>query len=745
MTRPPDANSGTHRRASWPGAATWLACWMVVWVAHVPPLRAQSDPLRVWHAYGGAERAALEQATAAFSRETGTPVELLPIPFGAYATKLETAIPAGAGPDVFIDAHERLADYQARGLVRTLDVSMAPFDARSAAALHLRNGQYGLPLSIKCAALYVNRALASGPPPSLSALLQPTPSGPHGWGMQSESSYYVAALLHAEGAGLLSSDGTWQMRGPGAERVLTLLRALADAGAIPQEPTAELIRQMFNAGRLAYAVGGPWLAPGIDPSVSFTVHPLPPVFADGRAMQPFATIEGVFAAASSRPHSEAVAYMTFLATRGWTWLARVGGQVPTLAAAWADPAVSSHPTLPAFRRACQGARTMPTHANMRAAFAPADGALKGVLRMDLAPRTALQAAEKRFAETTRPLPPRAWPVPWFAALGLAALAGALGLRRAARDASVRARLRASLPAYAYVGHALLAVGVLVVGPLLVGALASLFAGRQDTLRFVGFSHYWDILRVHGGPLLGSGSFYRVLAVTLGWTALNLALHVTIGGILALALYDASTRIRPVYRVLLVLPWALPSYVTALAWKGLFHKQMGAINALLALLDIPAVSWFSQFSTAFCANVVTNVWLGFPFMMVLTLAGLSQISKDLYEAADLDGATRWQQFRWITLPLLAPILGPSIAISAMWTFNMFNVVYLVSEGEPGGSTEILVSEAYRWAFTRSAQLGYGAAYAVLIFGVVLLLGTGPRRLRLLLRGKATDAPPGGDDK
>src|SRR5262249_31933937 len=116
---------------------------------------------------------------------------------------------------------------------------------------------------------------------------------------------------------------------------------------------------------------------------------------------------------------------------------------------------------------------------------------------------------------------------------------------------------------------------------------------------------------------------------------------------------------------------------------------------------------------------TNVWLGFPFMMVITLGALTSIPKEVLEAAEVDGATRWQRFRHVTFPLLMPNMLPAIVLGAVWTFNMFNVVFLVSGGEPDGTTDILVSEAYRWAFTRNSQYGYAAAYAVII--LFLLLG------------------------
>jgi arabinogalactan oligomer / maltooligosaccharide transport system permease protein len=194
-------------------------------------------------------------------------------------------------------------------------------------------------------------------------------------------------------------------------------------------------------------------------------------------------------------------------------------------------------------------------------------------------------------------------------------------------------------------------------------------------------------------------------------------------------------------VLLILPWAVPSYVTALAWKGMFHRQFGAVNALLRAVGVEPVSWFAHFSTAFAANVATNTWLGFPFMMVVVLGALTSIPKDVLEAAEVDGATRWQRFRLVTLPLLGPTLLPAVVLGAVWTFNMFNVVFLVSGGDPDETTDILVSEAYRWAFTRDAQYGYAAAYAVLIF--FLLAGSARLFGRRVSGDRTVEAkPPGG---
>ena len=120
------------------------------------------------------------------------------------------------------------------------------------------------------------------------------------------------------------------------------------------------------------------------------------------------------------------------------------------------------------------------------------------------------------------------------------------------------------------------------------------------------------------------------------------------------------------------------------------------------------------------------------MMVVSLGALQSIPADLYEAARVDGASRWQQFKAITLPSLRPALVPAVIISVVWTFNMFNIIYLVTGGDPGGSTEILVTQAYKFAFERY-RYGYAAAYSTVIFGILLVYGTIQNRL-----SRATEA-------
>ncbi|MFI5302364.1 MAG: ABC transporter permease subunit, partial [Polyangiales bacterium] len=486
------------------------------------------------------------------------------------------------------------------------------------------------------------------------------------------------------------------------------------------------------------AISGPWLAAELPSSpgdrLAFRVVPIPPVHDGGAPSRPYLTIEAAMLSSRAQDVPSARQLIAAIAGReGSIDRAIVGRQVVANRLAWSDPRLANDAVLAGFSRAASDAIAMPTQPAMRAAWEPTTRAIQKVLRGDATPRAAMDEARKRFEDVTRPLPPPADPRPYLLLVGLFALAVAGRAVVRARDAEVRASLVASMPAYRYVAHAVVIVVLLVVVPLVMGAATSLFATRGNEARFVGFANYAAILSARGGPLLASGSFYAVLLVTVLWTVTNVALHLAFGVGLALLLARPALAMRGLYRVLLVVPWAVPSYVSALAWKGMFHRQLGAVNAILALFHVQPIAWFSSFATAFSANVATNVWLGFPFMMVVTLGALAGISREVLEAAEIDGATKWQRFWRVTFPLLRPTLGPAVLLGAVWTFNMFNVVFLVSGGEPDGRTEILVSEAYRWAFTRQAQYGYAAAYAVLIF---MLLAVGTRLLRGPVRAEAT---------
>jgi arabinogalactan oligomer/maltooligosaccharide transport system permease protein len=685
------------------------------------PARAD-EPLVVWHAYRGAEKAALEQVLAAFTRERGIAVEALQVPHDAYASKLTAAVPRGHGPHVFIDSHERLGDLEERGVVATLartDFDASLFSELALGALGSGARVRGLPLALKCLALYVNPALVPSVPDTLEAVAAlPLPAGVVPIAYEARNMYFHAAILHAFGGSQLGPNESFGFAGEPGAKSIELVRALIEKGAVPEEASGAIAGELFKTGHAATAISGPWFASDLGATFPYRVVPLPKIAATGAPMRPYLTVEAAALTPRGAESLRARELLVYLATgTGAEIRARIGRQVVALVRP--PESVASDPFLVAFTEQAKSAVVMSSSPRMRATWEPAERALKKGLSATVDPRSALAEAARRFDDVVRPPPPRKSPLFFSLVLGALALTGVIELVRRTRSGAFLPAFRRSLPAYRWVAHAVVAIGLLVIFPLLVGAGTAFFAGPQGNMYFVGLSNFVEILTARGGPLLSSGSFYLVLLVTLLWTVANVTLHVAIGFALGLLLSRPGLALKPLYRVLLIIPWAVPSYVTALAWKGMFSRQFGAVSALVEALGVEPFSWWARFSTAFSANLATNVWLGFPFMMVVTMGALTGIPKDVLEAAEVDGATRWQRLWRVTLPMTLPTLLPAVLLGAIWTFNMFNVVFLVSGGEPDGSTDILISEAYRWAFTRQAQYGYAAAYAVLIFMLLTL--------------------------
>jgi len=309
---------------------------------------------------------------------------------------------------------------------------------------------------------------------------------------------------------------------------------------------------------------------------------------------------------------------------------------------------------------------------------------------------------------------------WIAATAILVIGAAVALAQRIqltdRFATGLSKNRAALSFVAPAGAAML---VLVAVPFAIGIFMGFYDHHAGTWTFVGIDNFVEILSGGGRPLDDALNFWFILGVTVLWTLCNIVLHVSIGVALALLLSRKWIAGRGIFRMLLILPWAIPNYITALMWKGMFNGQYGAFNSILRAVGLDGVDWFTSWANSFAPNVATNTWLGFPFMMIVALGALETIPRELYEAASVDGASSWQRFRHITLPHLRPALGPAVALGSIWTFNMFNVIYLVSAGKPGNSTNILVTDAYRWAFERGERYGMAAAYGTVIFLILLL--------------------------
>ncbi len=231
--------------------------------------------------------------------------------------------------------------------------------------------------------------------------------------------------------------------------------------------------------------------------------------------------------------------------------------------------------------------------------------------------------------------------------------------------------------------------------------------------FVGLDNYLEVFTL---PVLKLTGFWQLLGQTVVWTASNVTLHV-LGGLALALLLHRKMRGKGIYRALIILPWAIPQVIALLVWRTEYNYEFGAVNQLLGMVGVEPIRWLSDPLWNFVAMVITNVWLGIPFMMVIILGGLQSISDDFYEAAEVDGATGRQRFRHITLPLLRPVLTPAIILGTVWTFNNINVPFFINQNELETS-DILVTAIFREAFQYN-RYGDAAAFAFIVFILLLV--------------------------
>ncbi len=225
--------------------------------------------------------------------------------------------------------------------------------------------------------------------------------------------------------------------------------------------------------------------------------------------------------------------------------------------------------------------------------------------------------------------------------------------------------------------------------------------KPVSVKFTGLDNYVNTL--------STPTFWQVLGQTFIWTILNVLFHFLIGLGLAL-LINKPLKYRGIYRLFLLIPWAVPTYISAFSWRWLFNADYGFFNQILNDIGLPSISWLSDPFWSMFAVILTNIWLGFPFMMVTLLGGLQNIPSELYEAATVDGANKWQQFRNVTMPLLMPVALTTTLLGAIWTFNMFNIIYLVTQDNP--HTDILATFSFKAFFVRG-EYAMASSYAVII--------------------------------
>jgi ABC-type sugar transport system permease subunit len=263
--------------------------------------------------------------------------------------------------------------------------------------------------------------------------------------------------------------------------------------------------------------------------------------------------------------------------------------------------------------------------------------------------------------------------------------------------------------------ALSVIALVAIGPILWAIWESLHLHdlRMPWLgrRFIGAQNYIDAF--------SDSRFWDAIGHTLIFAVASVTIELVVGLALAIAV-DSMTRGRGVVRTAMLLPWAVPTVVVGLVWRFMFETPGGLVNTVLVRAGVTAPPiWFADPVAAWVPVILADVWKTAPFVAILLLAGLQVIDTSLYEAAQIDGASSWQQFTRITLPLLRPALLVALIFRTVDAFRVFDVIYVMTGGGPGTATEPIALYTFS-ALLENLRFGFGSALSVIIFTVTFVL-------------------------
>ncbi|EKF18144.1 carbohydrate ABC transporter permease [Nitratireductor pacificus] len=274
--------------------------------------------------------------------------------------------------------------------------------------------------------------------------------------------------------------------------------------------------------------------------------------------------------------------------------------------------------------------------------------------------------------------------------------------------------RYAVEPFVYLSPAVILITLVMLVPLVVGisySFQSIAILNPLKTGWVGFDNY--------AALWSDGKFWTALGNTLWWTVASVTLQFGLGLGLALLL-NRHFHFRRIVQALVFLPWAVPTFLSALTWAWLFNPVIGPIPHWLAALGILAEpeNILGDPDLAMWGPIAANVWFGIPFFAITLLAALQSIPGDLYEAAEMDGASAWQCFTKITLPFLAPMIAITVMLRTIWIANFADLIFVMTGGGPANATQILSSYVFTTAF-RKLDFGYASAIAVALLGLLLV--------------------------
>lgn len=274
-------------------------------------------------------------------------------------------------------------------------------------------------------------------------------------------------------------------------------------------------------------------------------------------------------------------------------------------------------------------------------------------------------------------------------------------------------------AYSWSAPSLILILLIVIFPILYTgyiSLTNMNVYHWNNYELIGLKNYKDALLV-----LDNG-FIQAFLVTILWTIVNMVLQLIIAFLLANLLNLKRLRLRNLYKTLLIFPWAMPGYVSILLWKtGMFNSQFGLLNQWLEKYNIGPVKWLGSDGMAFLCCTTVNLWLALPFMITIMDGALQSIEKSFYESAVLDGATWLQKMWYITIPMIKPIIAPSVVITTFTTFKQFDILFLLTQqvgAKTGSNLQTILTYAYEKAFITN-NYGYSSTISMIIFVILIV--------------------------
>lgn len=234
----------------------------------------------------------------------------------------------------------------------------------------------------------------------------------------------------------------------------------------------------------------------------------------------------------------------------------------------------------------------------------------------------------------------------------------------------------------------------------------------DGNTFIGFRNYIRVLT--------DEKFYNTLILTFKWAALTIAIKIIVGFIMALLL-NGELYLKKTLRFLILIPWAIPQVVVAILWTWILDGQYGYLNYYLQQFGLveEVIRWLSDPNLALISTSIADAWVGIPLITMIFLSGLSSINDSLYESAKVDGANIFQMLIYITLPIMKKVFLIALTLTTIWTFNSFNIIYVLTGGGPMDATETMMIKIYHESFGKY-NLGMSSTLSVIVFIILIVL-------------------------